>query len=129
MSALLSASKIVGTSAPTDREFLASMAYPLHGLLLIVVALLVVALAMVLLRKLVRRFQVPEEHPGPVLVPLTAGGAPPEIVAVITAAVNEVLEAGGQIVAITPLDAAPAGSQFAWSREGRREHFASHKVR
>lgn len=56
----------------------------------------------------------------------------PETVAVISAAVYACLEAGAHIVSIMPVDrAAPARDLqlMAWSSEGRRQIFASHKIR
>ncbi len=56
----------------------------------------------------------------------------PEVVAVISAAVYASLEAGAHIVSIMPIDrtAPPRDLQLmAWSSEGRRQIFASHKIR
>ena len=57
---------------------------------------------------------------------LTAAGAdlPPEVLAVISAAVFETLGADSHIVAINPESQSPA-----WSLEGRRQIFGSRKVR
>jgi len=129
MSSMLPVSTILGAAPPAESRLLANVSYPLHGLLLVVAALLLVALAMVLIRKAVRRFKVTEDHTGPLLVPASAGRLPPEIVAVITAAVDEILGPGGNIVAINSVGPETSGAELAWSREGRREHFASHKVR
>jgi hypothetical protein len=122
---------IPGPASTTTPQLLATINHPLHGLLLVVAALVAVSLLMFLVRSAVRRFRVSVDDHGPVLVPATAGGLPPELLAVISAAVAEVLdEPGGRIVSITPLDSRLAGQGGAsWSGEGRRQHFASHKVR
>lgn len=57
---------------------------------------------------------------------------PHELVAVITAAVYATIEESHRIVSIHPVvDGKVMGELYlqAWSVEGRRQHFASHKVR
>ncbi len=63
--------------------------------------------------------------------PLVACALPAELVVVIGAAVAEALESEAHIVAITSADplAEPGYQAQAWANEGRRQHFASHKVR
>ncbi|MBK8478633.1 MAG: hypothetical protein IPL39_20835 [Opitutaceae bacterium] len=60
-----------------------------------------------------------------------ARALPAELVAVIGAAVVVGLESEAHIVAITSADplAEPGYQAPAWANEGRRQHFASHKVR
>jgi Na+-transporting methylmalonyl-CoA/oxaloacetate decarboxylase gamma subunit len=62
---------------------------------------------------------------------LPSVGVRPEIIAVITAAAHTNLRAGEHIVAIHPLgrDHDQEVRVGAWSSEGRRQHFGSHKVR
>lgn len=58
-------------------------------------------------------------------------GIAPELIAVITAAAHASLQAGEHIVSIVPLERYPQPNiqLLAWSSEGRRQHFGSHKVR
>lgn len=67
----------------------------------------------------------------PVLGELVPSGVSPELLAVITAAAHECLQAGEHIVSIIPVDRmTPADvNLLAWSSEGRRQIFASHKLR
>ncbi len=51
------------------------------------------------------------------------GGVSPEMVAVITAAVHASLEGPARIVSIS------RGSDTAWSSEGRRSIYSSHRIR
>jgi len=55
----------------------------------------------------------------------------PQVVAVITAAAHECLQAGDRIVSIMPVHLQPNVdvNLLAWSGEGRRQIFASHKLR
>lgn len=68
---------------------------------------------------------------GSIAVPLIDPEIAPELVAVLTAAAHDSLRAGEQIVSIMPAGAEPelTAQQLAWSGEGRRQIFASHKVR
>ncbi|HHT9137171.1 MAG TPA: OadG family protein [Candidatus Wunengus sp. YC60] len=57
---------------------------------------------------------------------------PEVILAVIAAAVDSVISNSHRIVSIRPVDAGQASGNLylqAWSIEGRRQHFASHKIR
>ena len=58
-------------------------------------------------------------------------GIAPELIAVITAAAHASLQAGEHIISIVPLERAGDHNiqLLAWSSEGRRQHFGSHKVR
>lgn len=62
---------------------------------------------------------------------LAPPGVSPELIAVITAAAHECLQAGEHIVCILPVDRLPPEdvNLLAWSSEGRRQIFASHKLR
>ena len=53
------------------------------------------------------------------------------MIVVISAAVHDWIEAGARIVSIVPLERMPEQVHYlqAWSSEGRRQHFASHKLR
>ncbi len=56
----------------------------------------------------------------------------PELVAVIAAAVGSVINGSHRIVSIRPVDTGGVSGELylqAWSMEGRRQHFASHKIR
>ena len=63
----------------------------------------------------------------------TARKEEPEVIlAVIAAAVDSVISNSHRIVSIRPVDAGQAAGNLylqAWSIEGRRQHFASHKIR
>jgi Na+-transporting methylmalonyl-CoA/oxaloacetate decarboxylase gamma subunit len=70
----------------------------------------------------------------PAEVPTTAGagdgGPPPEIVAAIAAAVHIVVKEPHRIVSIHPqISTQAAVNMNAWSAEGRRHIFSSHRVR
>jgi hypothetical protein len=54
---------------------------------------------------------------------------PAAIVAVIAAAVHSALGRHARVVSITPAAGAPGQTPFAWSTEGRRSLYSSHKVR
>ena len=66
--------------------------------------------------------RAPRRQPAPVAAP--GGDIPPEIVAVISAAVHESLGEGNHIVAISI-----ETQDNAWSLEGRRQIFSSRKTR
>jgi Na+-transporting methylmalonyl-CoA/oxaloacetate decarboxylase gamma subunit len=63
--------------------------------------------------------------PGPAAVPPPAGAVEPTVVAAIAAAVALVVKGRHRIVAVHP----DAEAQHAWSAEGRRDIYHSHKVR
>ncbi len=71
-----------------------------------------------------------EAEPGLLLEP-GMDGISPQVVAVITAAAHECLQAGERIVSIMPVHLQPNVdvNLLAWSGEGRRQIFASHKLR
>ena len=103
---------------------------PLLGLAVVATALLTVWAGMILMRKAFTHYRVPEPVPGSLLMPADHDRIPPEVVAVIAAAVSEEGDPNAIIVAISPLEKGSShGPIHAWSNEGRREHFASHKVR
>ena len=130
MSSLLSSSLILGAATPAEPRVVATLSQSFNGLLLVVGALAAVWLAMVLVRLAIHRFRLPVSHADPVLVPVMPTIIPPEVAAVIAAAVAEVLDDNPNIVSITPIGrAGDPPSQQVWSSEGRRQHFASHKVR
>ncbi len=59
-------------------------------------------------------------------------GVAPEVLAVIAAAVDSVISERHRIVSIRPAgESETAGKLYlqAWSVEGRRQHFESHKIR
>ena len=57
---------------------------------------------------------------------------PHELLAIVAAAVDSVIKNSHRIVSIRPVDTCQASGELylqAWSIEGRRQHFASHKIR
>ena len=70
------------------------------------------------------------EQPALLIEPMTHAVSP-QVLAVITAAVHECLQAGERIVSIMPVAHLPQAdvNLLAWSSEGRRQIFASHKLR
>jgi hypothetical protein len=79
-------------------------------------------------RVLAQRSLSAEEPTAGDLVP---SGVSPELLAVITAAAHELMQAGEHIVSIVPDREANVAdvNLLAWSNEGRRQLFASHKLR
>ena len=57
-----------------------------------------------------------------------SGAAPPEIVAVIAAAISTILAGPYRLVSVQKV-AVPVAPQSAWATEGRAQIFRSHKVR
>jgi hypothetical protein len=69
-------------------------------------------------------------EPGPTGVPPARQELEPEEFAVVAAAVYATLGSGHQIVSITTSDPeAPSVEISAWSAEGRREIYSSHRIR
>lgn len=116
--------------------FLESIQYQFVGLIVVFSALGAIWLLMegmgVLFRALDRRQlrvepAIVDDRQGPPVV----SGVTPELIAVITAAAHDSMRAGEYVVAIVPEDHRPPldANLAAWSSEGRRQIFASHKVR
>lgn len=59
----------------------------------------------------------------------TAASLPPELVAVITAAIHLTVGPSLRIVSIMPAESTILPQLLAWSHEGRRDHYASHRFR
>jgi len=133
---------------PAHPGFGESLAYQLHGLIVVFIALGLIWVAMTLLGAFFRRYGVAEVpaptadvapvaaltpvlpivQPIPVPTPMATtviDEIPAEVVAVIAAAVQLTLRGSAyRIQAIIPV---PAGQD--WAQEGRRQIFASHQIR
>ena len=114
-----------------------NLMYQLTGLLVVLSALAFLALAIKLAGIL---FSARSEPPRDALAPRPApeppaasGTTPPEILAVIAAAVDTVLGGRGRILSIHeqphPAQAHLDPKLLAWSMEGRRQIFSSHQPR
>ena len=109
------------------------MSYSLVGMLVLLGAVVVLALRVGRLGRAVRSLELraprPASVPLPAPAPVTPGPVTPEIddvvVAAIAAAVAVVIGRPHQIVALQ----ADASAQHAWSAEGRREIYLSHRIR
>ncbi|HLP06673.1 MAG TPA: OadG family protein [Opitutaceae bacterium] len=121
---------------PPHPEFLESITYQVVGLVVVFSALGAIWLLMELMGALFRAADARRARPLPA-APLpstataTAGDLRPELIAVITAAVHSSIDSAATIVAITPVAAHQETNLnlLAWSSEGRRQIFASHKLR
>ncbi len=141
MSAFFSASMfaLVIPDAPSLSD---TLMYQLTGLLVVLSALAFLALAIKFAGMLFslhgepRDTLAPKPGSAPAAAPVadaSGGRVPPEILAVIAAAVDTVLQGRGRILSIhehphsdhTHLDP----KLLAWSMEGRRQIFSSHQVR
>lgn len=131
----------IAASLPDRPGLLDSLSYQLVGLIVVFTALGSIWILMeamgYLFRGIERRGQqrlvaAALAAPAAPLVPSrTPSGIAPEVIAVITAAAHASLQAGEHIIAIVPLERAGDHNiqLLAWSSEGRRQHFGSHKVR
>jgi Na+-transporting methylmalonyl-CoA/oxaloacetate decarboxylase gamma subunit len=71
----------------------------------------------------------PPPPPAPVIMIAPPEAVPGTLVAVIAAAVHCALGASARVVSITSASDAPGNAALAWSAEGRRAIYSSHKVR
>jgi len=65
----------------------------------------------------------------PVAAGASSGEFEPELIAVLTAAATTVLGRGVRLLGVREVAAANTRDQQAWSREGRREIYISHRIR
>lgn len=115
---------------PPHPKFGEVIAYQLNGLVVVFLALgmiwgMMETLGFAFRRLAARqaaRIVVTPPAPPPVATPAT--GADPAFYIVIAAAVYSALGDGHRIVEVTPVR-----DSHDWSREGRRDHFHSHRVR
>ncbi len=123
---------LVAESAPAS-----PISVPTALLIILGIALIFVAKSVSTLRARVEALEArPAVAPAPAApvaraaVPQTAASdaPPPEILAVIAAAVHVALEGRGRVIGVRPVSAVP-GAEVMWSLEGRRQIFHSHKVR
>lgn len=74
----------------------------------------------------------PEPEVAPVAPPVPVAGVPPDIAVVIAAAVYAALGESARVTAVVPKDHLNVNVDnlmLAWSLEGRREIYSSHRVR
>jgi Na+-transporting methylmalonyl-CoA/oxaloacetate decarboxylase gamma subunit len=75
----------------------------------------------------------PAQVKSPSTIPATEGMASdeltPEVIAVLTAAASLALGSGVRLLGIREVAPGNATAQQAWSREGRREIYLSHRIR
>lgn len=131
----------LAAALPDNPELIESLSYQAVGLIVVFSALSSIWLLMELLgmtfRALERSRQRREAsrvvHPGVSTAAAKPAGIDviaPELVAVITAAAYTSMQAGEHIVAIQPVGYEHENIQLmAWSSEGRRQIFATRKVR
>lgn len=125
----LSAWPCVLASLPDHPELGESIAFQFTGLLVVFTALGLIWLSLTLVGGFFRRraAAAPSPVPAPAVAPAVVPAAtdlPPELVAVIAAAVQVSLTGAYRIQAIVPV-----GTGQDWAHEGRRQIFASHQVR
>ncbi len=128
----------LAAALPDHPDLLGSITYQLVGLLVVFSALGSIWALMELMGAIFRAADArraralaaaPASRPAS---PAASGeSVRPEVVAVITAAVYASIDASATIVAITPVSPHPEPNLnlLAWSGEGRRQIFASHKLR
>lgn len=127
---LLSAPPAFLAVLPDHPGFGGSVVYQIIGLLVVFTALGLIWLALTLVglwfkRSAAATAKAPAAvSAAPAPVPVGAGEIPPEVVAVIAAAVQSTLAGSYRIEAIVPATHAQD-----WAHEGRRRIFASHHVR
>jgi len=95
------------------------------GMLILVGALIYLGWTVSRLSRTLRALEQRAAASRPASVPPPAGAVEPAVVAAIAAAVALVVKRRHRIVAVHP----DAEAQHAWSAEGRREIYHSHKVR
>ncbi len=126
----------IAVALPDKPELLDSITYQLVGLFVVFAALGSIWFLMEVMGRIFARVDqraetVAAAAAGPSVLPTEAEIVPPAVIAVITAAAVACLKEGEHIVAIHPVE--PAHDQnlqlLAWSSEGRRQIFASHKLR
>lgn len=118
-------------------SFLENIRFQGVGLVLVLLALGFIAFIVSLTGRLFKKIE--KRKPSPVisavpeqLLALTQAEDPHVLIAVITASVHSVIKESHRIVSIKPVvNGKVLGELYlqAWSVEGRRQHFASHKVR
>jgi Na+-transporting methylmalonyl-CoA/oxaloacetate decarboxylase gamma subunit len=105
------------------------MNYQTVGMLILLGALAYLWLVVNRLSRTVQTLgqRVSPPAPTPAAPPMTSAAETPDegVIAAIAAAVAIVLRAPHRIVAVQP----DSGAQHAWSAEGRREIYLSHKIR
>ena len=113
----------------SDRPTLSeTIPYQLTGLMVVFTALGLIWVALTLSGLLFKRIAKAQAiaasaAPAPTPTPIV-DELPPELVAVITAAVKVTLDGAYRIQAIVPVE-----TDQGWMHEGRRQIFSSHKVR
>lgn len=124
---LAAANALSEAAAKTEDIGLADSLPHLLGMLLVFVTLAALWVICVISAKLIKRFLPEPEATAPIQVkrtpsPTVQEGIPPEIVAVITAAVATVSGPSSRIVSVK----APSST---WSKAGRQSVLTSHKIR
>lgn len=116
----------LAAALPPHPRLSETIVFQLNGLVVVTLALAAIWGAVEVIGLFFRRSAVPATVAPPATKPLEAPlvGVPPEIVAAVSASVCVVLGARYRIHAIV---AQPGGLD--WAHEGRREIFASHRVR
>lgn len=114
-------------------DFFYSLSYQIAGVIIVIASLTLLAIAVVLAGYVLRKISEgtlvkPEQAPveSPVVAEAPREEIPPDIRAVIAAAVVAALDPSYHIVEIT---SATDVRLQAWSLEGRRQIFSSHSVR
>ena len=142
MSPLLFSPSAVLAALPEFPSVRESLGFQLTGLMVVFIALVLIWGLMELSGAIFRRLDASAKTrvpaPAPAAAPATPAAAPASVsaspedgpdaatLAVIFAAVHTVLGgAAHRVVSVTPAAEAPLD----WSREGRRDHFSSHRVR
>ncbi len=131
----------LAAALPPRPGFFESVSYQAVGLVVVFIALGSIWLLMELMgwifRGLERRRAAAAFVPAPVVpsvtpeaAPVASSGITPEVLAVLTAAVNEMLESRGRIVSIDAVEARPSEfnvQMLAWASDGRRRLLDSHR--
>ncbi len=137
---MLQLSLCLAAALPPRPGFFESVSYQVVGLVVVFIALGSIWLLMELMgwifRGLARHRAAAAAAPAPVVPsvtpaePMASSGITPEVLAVLTAAVNEMLESRGRIVGITSVEARPSEfnvQMLAWASDGRRRLLDSHR--
>lgn len=128
----------IAASLPDKPGVLEAISYQVVGLIVVFTALGSIWLLMegmgMVFREVERRKQLKLSlaiQPELRAASKAPSGIAPELIAVITAAAHASLQAGEHIISIVPVerDSDRNIQLLAWSSEGRRQHFGSHKVR
>ena len=137
---MMQLSLCLAAALPPRPGFLESVSYQVVGLVVVFIALGSIWLLMELMgwifRGLARHRDAAALASAPAVpsitpeAPVTPAGITPEVIAVLTAAVNEMLESRGRIVGITSVEAHPSEfnvQMLAWASDGRRRLLDSHR--